>query len=88
MLPFTQKKTQENRHIVEGSGSFNAQGNARIKVEQDIDFLTDRIKVMQAHPNPNHMLIEHYQSILKSRESVLRWLLDGCDDETSCINER
>jgi ribosomal protein S15P/S13E len=88
MLPFTQKRTQENRQIVEGSGSFSAQGNARIKVEQDIAFLTDRIKVMQAHPNPNHMLIEHYQSILKSRESVLKWLLDGCDDETCFTNER
>ena len=74
--------------MTERSGSFNNQNHARIRVEQDIAFLTDRIRVMQAHPRPNHLLIEHYQSILKSRESVLRWLLDGCDDETSHINER
>ena len=58
-------------------------GSARIKVEQDIAFLTERIAAMQAHPNSNTMLIEHYQSMLKSRESVLKWLLDGCDDETT-----
>ncbi|HSC66387.1 MAG TPA: hypothetical protein VLC79_01755 [Cellvibrio sp.] len=86
MLPFMQKKTQENR-LVE-NGSFSSHGNARIKVEQDIAFLTERIAAMQAHPRPNAMLIEHYQSMLKSRESVLKWLLDGCDDETSSQHDQ
>ena len=81
MLPFMQKKSHEAR-LVE-NGALSARSNARIKVEQDITFLTDRIAAMQAHPRPNEMLIEHYQSMLKSRESVLKWLLDGCDDETS-----
>lgn len=81
MLPFIQKKLQDNRLVV--GGALSPHGNARIKVEQDIAFLTDRITAMRAHPRPNTMLIEHYQSMLKSRESVLKWLLDGCDDETS-----
>lgn len=81
MLPFMQKKQSSNRLVVDGA--FSQTGNARIKVEQDIAFLIDRITAMQAHPRPNTMLIEHYQSMLTSRESVLKWLLDGCDDETS-----
>lgn len=81
MLPFLQKKPQDNRLVV--GGSLSPHGNARLKVEQDIAFLTERIAAMEAQPRPNAMLIEHYQSMLKSRESVLKWLLDGCDDETS-----
>ncbi|HEY8942473.1 MAG TPA: hypothetical protein VIM59_19925 [Cellvibrio sp.] len=83
MLPFIEKKLQDNRLVVEGA--LSQHGNARLKVEQDIAFLTDRISAMKAHPRPNTMLIEHYQSMLKSRESVLKWLLDGCDDETSSL---
>ncbi len=83
MLPFIEKKLQDNRLVVEGA--LSQHGNARLKVEQDIAFLTDRITAMKAHPRPNTMLIEHYQSMLKSRESVLKWLMDGCDDETSSL---
>ncbi|MDR7088350.1 MULTISPECIES: hypothetical protein [Cellvibrio] len=86
MLPFIQKKLQDNRLVIDGA--LSPHGNARIKVEQDIAFLTDRINAMQAHPRPNTMLIEHYQSMLKSRESVLKWLLDGCDDETSYLPDQ
>jgi hypothetical protein len=86
MLPFIQKKLQDNRLVVDGT--LSAHGNARIKVEQDIAFLTDRINAMKVHPRPNTMLIEHYQSMLKSRESVLKWLLDGCDDETTSITDQ
>ena len=83
MLPFMQKKQPDNRSMADGT--FSLTGNARVKVEQDIVFLTERIASMQAQPQPNTMLIEHYQSMLKSRESVLKWLLDGCDDETSSL---
>jgi|GEM_PF-1627165 len=86
MLPFIQKKQQDSRLVVDGT--LSPHGNARIKVEQDIAFLTDRIAAMNAHPRPNAMLVEHYQSMLNSRESVLKWLLDGCDDETSSLPDR
>lgn len=84
MLPFMQKKQHDNRLAM--NGALSQTGNARAKVEQDIVFLTERITAMQAQPHPNAMLIEHYQSMLKSRESVLKWLLDGCDDETSSLS--
>lgn len=83
MLPFIDKKLQDNRFT--GDQLISPHGNARIKVEQDIAFLTDRITAMKSQARPNPMLIEHYQSMLKSRESVLKWLLDGCDDETSSL---
>jgi hypothetical protein len=86
MLPFIQKKLQENRLMPDSE--LSPHGNARIKVEQDIAFLTDRITAMKANSRPNTMLIEHYESMLKSRESVHKWLLDGCDDETSYIIDR
>lgn len=84
MLPFMQKKQPDKRLVVDGA--LSQTGNARAKVEQDIVFLKDRITSMQAQAHPNTMLIEHYQSMLKSRESVLKWLLDGCDDETSSLS--
>lgn len=80
MLPFMNNKSHDPRRPHE---SLSPQGSARLKVEQDIAFLSDRIKAMQQQPRPNAMLIEHYQSMLRSREAVLKWLLDGCDDETS-----
>lgn len=86
MLPFIKKKLHDNRLVIDGA--LSPHGNARIKVEQDIAFLAERITAMQAHPRPNAMLIEHYQSMLKSRESVLKWLLDGCDDETSSLPDQ
>jgi hypothetical protein len=81
MLPFSQKKQADSQLVIDGT--LNRRSNVRAKIEQDIAFLTDRITAMLEQPKPNSMLIEHYQSMLTSRESVLRWLLDGCDDETS-----
>jgi hypothetical protein len=49
----------------------------REKVEQDIAFLTDKIDRMMTHSRPNQMLIEHYMGMLKSRQAVLNWLMDG-----------
>lgn len=81
MLPFN-NKLQEN---CSGDDLRTQHANARVKVEQDIAFLTDRIAAMKQQQRPNTMLIEHYQSMLKSRTSVLKWMLDGCDDETTSL---
>lgn len=53
------------------------------KVEQDIAFLTDKIDRMMNHSRPNQMLIDHYTGMLKSRQAVLRWLMDGEVQETT-----
>lgn len=47
------------------------------KIERDIAFLTDRIAAMKLQPKPNQPLIAHYEAMLSSRTSVLKWLLDG-----------
>ncbi len=84
MHPFSDpQKLHSHRPTFDGNGqSASLHGNTRIKVEQDIAFLSNRLAAMSAQPNPNPQLIEHYQTLLRSRESVLKWLMDGCDDET------
>lgn len=79
MLPPIEKSIHKPR-LVE-NGRLKDAAEVRLKVEQDIAFLADRIALMQQHPRPNTQLIEHYETILKSRRSVLNWLLDGCADE-------
>lgn len=49
----------------------------REKVEKDIAFLTDKIDRMTQQSNPNNLLIAHYSEMLKSRQAVLKWLMDG-----------
>jgi hypothetical protein len=58
----------------------------REKVEQDIAFLTDKIDRMMAHARPNQMLVEHYMGMLKSRQAVLSWLMDG-EVQTTPVSE-
>lgn len=49
----------------------------RLKVEQDIALLNDRIADLQSHPRPNRVVIDTYQTMLDSRLSVLKWLQHG-----------
>ncbi len=49
----------------------------RLKVEQDIAFLSDRIADLRNHPRPNRVVIDTYQTMLDSRLSVLKWLQHG-----------
>lgn len=86
MLPPVEKSVQRSR-LLENGGLKDA-AEARLKVEQDIAFLVDRIAAMKNQPKPNVQLIEHYDAMLKSRRSVLSWLLDGCDIETTGLQRR
>lgn len=49
----------------------------RLKVEQDIAFLSDRIADLQSRPRPNRVVIDTYQTMLDSRLAVLKWLQHG-----------
>ena len=44
------------------------------KVGQDIAFLTDRISRMKNQQSPNEVVLQTYESMLASRQSVLEWL--------------
>lgn len=55
----------------------------REKVKTDIAFLTDKIDRMMHQPRPNQLLIEHYREMLKSREAVLNWIMDGEIEKTN-----
>lgn len=58
----------------------------REKVENDIAFLTDKIDRMMQQSRPNQMLIEHYMEMLKSRQAVYGWLMDGVIQQTAKAN--
>jgi hypothetical protein len=65
-----QRKIVVNGELKEASG-------VQTKVEQDIAFLQDRINLMKKQNTPNSIVIETYENMLKSRQSVLGWLRDG-----------
>lgn len=57
--------------------SYNASTAAiATKVLADIHFLQDRISRIKKLQTPDPMVLQTYQSMLDSRESVLQWLKD------------
>lgn len=61
-------------------GELKEASSVQLKVEQDIAFLENRIELMKQQKQPNNIVIETYESMLKSRQSVLAWLRDGNSD--------
>lgn len=72
-------KGYSNPTFVVGGQLANA-SKVRLKVRQDIAFLTDRIASLESHPRPNHPVINTYKGMLESRQSVLKWLEHGEPD--------
>ncbi len=64
------------RKIIVG-GELKEASSVQTKVEQDIAFLQHRISLMKKQKIPNNVVIETYENMLKSRQSVLAWLRDG-----------
>lgn len=44
------------------------------KVEGDISFLTERLRLLEAQKNPNAVVLQTYKDMLESRHAVLQWL--------------
>lgn len=59
------------------NGELKEASSVQTKVEQDIAFLQHRIGLMKKQRVPNSIVIETYENMLKSRQSVLSWLRDG-----------
>lgn len=57
-----------------GSEAINSEEVA-LKVEADIAFLNDRLRLLRHQNNPNPVIIETYQGMLESRQALLAWLL-------------
>ncbi len=62
-------------------GELKEASSVQTKVEQDIAFLQHRISLMKKQKIPNRVVIETYENMLKSRQSVLAWLLDGNSEQ-------
>jgi hypothetical protein len=54
----------------------------RIKVEQDIAFLTSQIAKLEQQAHPNNLVLDTYKMVLNSRHAVLEWLLQGSAGQT------
>lgn len=63
------------------NGELKEASSVQTKVEQDIAFLQHRINLMKKQKVPNSIVIETYENMLKSRQSVLSWLLDGSSEQ-------
>jgi hypothetical protein len=61
-------------------GQLKEASSVQSKVEQDIAFLQHRINLMKKQKIPNSTVIETYENMLKSRQSVLAWLRDGTNE--------
>jgi hypothetical protein len=73
---------EKNHHIPVRAPDTEA---LRTKVEEDIAFLSARIRVMENHPRPNRIVLETYQGMLNSRMAVLKWLAHGSQTESSVL---
>lgn len=62
------------------NGQLTEASSVQTKVEQDIAFLQHRIGLMKKQKVPNNVVIETYENMLKSRQSVLSWLRDGSSE--------
>ena len=60
------------------------------KVTEEIRFLKDRIERIKSQPAPNTTVLKTYQSMLESREVVLKWLHENSelDAEVSASSPR
>lgn len=63
------------------NGELKEASSVQTKVEQDIAFLQHRINLMKKQKIPNSIVIETYENMLKSRQSVLAWLRDGNSEQ-------
>lgn len=67
------EKPLQDRSLQIGSEHVNV-NTVTNKVLEDIDFLRDRIRMLENQATPNTVILNTYQKMLESRESVLGWL--------------
>lgn len=65
------------QHKLVVNGELKEASSVQVKVESDIAFLENRIALMKQQKVPNNIVIDTYENMLKSRQSVLAWLRDG-----------
>ena len=56
-----------------GDEEFNSEDVAR-KLEKDIAFLVERLRMLQRQKIPNAVVVQTYRDMLDSRYAVLGWL--------------
>lgn len=51
-----------------------------VTVENDIAFLTERLRILERQAVPNAAMLQTYREMLSSRHAVLQWLRQGKPD--------
>ena len=59
-----------------GDHEVNSEDVAR-KVEGDIAFLSERLRLLEQQHKPNAVILQTYRDMLESRHAVLGWLRSG-----------
>jgi hypothetical protein len=59
-----------------GDLELNSEDVAR-KVEADIAFLSERLRLLEQQNKPNAVILQTYRDMLESRQAVLGWLRSG-----------
>lgn len=52
------------------------------KMEEDVQFLTQRINVLKQQHSPSEIVLKTYEAMLESRLSILGWLSEYQPTET------
>lgn len=51
-----------------------------VTVENDIAFLSERLRTLERQAVPNTVMLQTYKDMLDSRHAVLQWLRKGASD--------
>lgn len=70
-----------------GNVEHNSEDVAR-KVESDIAFLNERLKLLQQQNKPNTVILQTYRDMLESRYAVLQWLRQNSTPTEKLIANR
>lgn len=68
-----------------GEIEHNSEDVAR-KVESDIAFLTERLRLLEQQNKPNSVILQTYKDMLESRYTVLQWLRQNSTQEKLAAN--
>ncbi len=57
-----------------------------LKVESDIAFLTERLRLLEQQKKPNTVILQTYKDMLESRCAVLQWLRQSSTQDKLAAN--
>jgi len=75
------KSTQRKASLVIANSQFKVSAVAN-KIDQDINFLEEKLEKIQRSLDPNEVIRKTYETMLESRKNVRQWLKTYSGEET------